>query len=365
MICSNGSMSIQQQLPPFYSAAAAGTLETAANSQSSADGGSSSSGIGSSLAAFSFSSSSSRSPLSDSASTGAASSSSSGSSGCGGEEDAEWCLGDTRRATRSRRSSGSRRPRARAQSQRQPLGGGGSSTRGNVAKKMMKNAREKERVKHVREQYEALDGLLGSRVERGSGHFSKVRILGTAIRRVKGLKRELGDEEDEPPYSLRREDEQPTAAIQPSPPLPPPHSPSINLNCDERLEVEPGDVHQTAAPPNSSFDSFFHEEIVPSYAAEVPPDDLPPAYFTYNAGAEFPPVLGSPCLFSYPGGSPGPSTTLPPPSSSLVYSPEIAPGHISGGAPGSIGVLSPLGVSPPPQHPYHCGSDVWMAIGCN
>ena len=151
--------------------------------------------------------------------------------------------------------------------------------------------------------------------------------------------------------------------VEPSPPPLPPPPPQINLNCDERLEVEPADLHQQAT--NTSFDGFFQEEIVPTYT-EVAPDDLPPAYFSYNSGADFPPVMSSPCLFSLPSGSLGP--TLPPPSSSLVYSPEMA-GHLthsSGAAPASIGgPLSPLGVSPPPQHPYSCGSDVWMAIGCN
>ena len=332
----------------------------AAISQCSADDGSSSSGIGASLTAFSSSSSftSSRSPLSDSAS------STSGCGGAGEDDDADWRLEETRR-TRGRRNN--RRGRTRALRQRQQLGGATASGGGATeAKKKLKNAREKERVKNVRGEYEALNLKLGDRVERGSGHFSKVRTLQAAIRRVEHLLREAGEDLDtesaEDESTPRRQPARAVAACSTLEPIPPPPPPpqSINLSCDERLE-EP-DIHQQA-PSNTSFDSLFQEEVYTG-------GDMPPAYFSYNSDFP-PPVLGSPCLFPFSGGSPGP--TLPPPSSSLVYSPDIG-GHMthpSGAAPGSIGggggggPLSPLGVSPPPQHPYHCGSDVWMAIGCN
>ena len=99
-----------QQLPSYF--------YSAASLQSSSADCRSSSGIGSSLAAFSSSSfSSSRSPLSDTESSIGASS----TSGCGGEEDADWCLprAETRR-TRGGRSR-NRRARRRGEGQRQPL----------------------------------------------------------------------------------------------------------------------------------------------------------------------------------------------------------------------------------------------------
>jgi hypothetical protein len=241
-------------------------------------------------------------------------------------------------AVHRRARGGQRQPLDRV-----PVNRGGPS----ASKKEQKNAREKERVKNVREEYEALGAVLGSQIERGSGHFSKVGTLAAAIRNIRELQETVEQTTTQ---------ESGTVGVEPSPPPLPPPPPQINLNCDERLEV---DSAQQAA--NASFDGFFQEEIVSTYT-EVAPDDLPPAYFSYNSGADFPPVMSSPCLFSLPSESPGP--TLPPPSS-LVYSPEMA-GHLthsSGTAPASIGEpLSPLGVSPPS---YSCGSDVWMAIGCN
>ena len=212
-----------------------------------------------------------------------------------------------------------------------------------AAKNTQKNDREKESVKNLREAYEALGAVV--RVERGpSGHFSKVRTLAAAIRHIR---------------EQTTTQEAGAVGVEPSPPPLPPPPPQINLYCDERLEVEPAELHQQA-------DGFFQEEIVPTYTHEVAPDNLPPAYFSYNSGADTPPVMSSPGLSSLPSES---VPTLPPPPSSLVYSPEMA-GHLThscGAAPASIGgPLSPLGVSPPPQHPYSCGSeDMWMAIGCN
>ena len=249
---------------------------------------------------------------------------------------------------------------------------GGPST----AKKEQKNAREKERVKNVREEYEALRAVLGSRVERGSGHFSKVRTLEAAIANIRELQEVILQQTVE-----QTTQEAGTVGVEPSPPPLPPPPPQINLYCDERLEVEPAELHQQAdgffqeeivltstevepADLHQQADGFFQEEIVPTYT-EVAPDNLPPAYFSYNSGADTPPVMSSPGLSSLPSES---VPTLPPPPSSLVYSPEMA-GHLThscGAAPASIGgPLSPLGVSPPPQHPYSCASDMWMAIGCN
>ena len=58
---------------------------------------------------------------------------------------------------------------------------------GVIVKKMVKNEREKTRVRIVRHGYEELCAALGDRVERGSGHFSKVRTLTAAIRRIEEL----------------------------------------------------------------------------------------------------------------------------------------------------------------------------------
>ena len=58
---------------------------------------------------------------------------------------------------------------------------------GVIVKKMVKNEREKTRVRVVRHGYEELCAVLGDRVERGSGHFSKVRTLTAAIRRIEDL----------------------------------------------------------------------------------------------------------------------------------------------------------------------------------
>ena len=317
-----------QQLPSFYSAPAAASLQ----SSPSVDYGSSSS-----LAAFSSSYSfcSSRSPLSDTESSIGASS----TSVCGEEEDADWCLPQAETRPTCGGHSSNRRARRRGGDQRQPLdrvpvNRGGPS----AAKK--KNAREKEKVKNVREEYETLGAVLGSRVGRGSGHFSKARILADAIRHI----RELQEVMLQKTVKQTTTQEAGTVGVEPSSPLLPPPPQQINLNCDERLQ-----------PTNTSLGGFFQEEIVPTYTHEVAPDDLPPAYFSYNSGADTPPVTSSQCLFSLPSGGPLP------PFSSLVYSPEMA-GHLthsSGAAPASIGgPLSPLGVSPPPQHPYSCGSDV-------
>lgn len=58
---------------------------------------------------------------------------------------------------------------------------------GVAIKKKVKNAREKERVRAVRQEYEELHAVLGDRVERGSGHFSKVGTLAAAIRCIEDL----------------------------------------------------------------------------------------------------------------------------------------------------------------------------------
>ena len=151
-----------QQLPPCFYSAVAASLQP-----SSADCGSSS-GIGSSLAAFSSPSFSSSSfPLSSGTESSISASS---TSGCGGEEDTECCPSwvETWRTS----ASGGRSRNGRARRRRGP----------SAAKKKQKNAQEKERVKKVREEYDALGAVLESRVEKGSGHFNKVRTLAAAIR---------------------------------------------------------------------------------------------------------------------------------------------------------------------------------------
>ena len=59
-------------------------------------------------------------------------------------------------------------------------------------KKKVKNAREKERVLAVRHEYDELAAVLGDRVERGSGHFSKVGTLAAAIRCIEDLMKVRG-----------------------------------------------------------------------------------------------------------------------------------------------------------------------------
>ena len=159
-----------QQLPPcFYSAVA---VDAASLQPSSADCGSSS-GIGSSLAAFSSPSFSSSSfPLSSGTESSISASS---TSGCGGEEDTDCCPSwvETWRTS----ASGGRSRNGRARRRRGP----------SAAKKKQKNAREKERVKKVREEYDALGAVLESWVEKGSGHFNKVRTLAAAIRYIREM----------------------------------------------------------------------------------------------------------------------------------------------------------------------------------
>lgn len=128
--------------------------------QSAACSQSTSSGVSSSTSG-SFSSVSSLSP---------SGSNSSGSVGyC--DNDTEW-----------RRSSTSRRRRGRRGGRRQ-----GSAGTVEVVKKRVKNAREKERVRIVRQEYDKLGTVLGGHVDRGTGHFSKVRTLKGAIRIIQDL----------------------------------------------------------------------------------------------------------------------------------------------------------------------------------
>jgi hypothetical protein len=86
----------------------------------------------------------------------------------GEEEDADWSLACSRRAAGARRqacTSGGARSNRR---------GGADST---VVKKKVKNARKKERVKMVRQNYEELCAVVGARVERGSGHSHRYRVV--------------------------------------------------------------------------------------------------------------------------------------------------------------------------------------------
>ena len=288
--------------------------------------------------AATFSLSGSPTSLSDTASSGVW-------SGVADDQDADWCLETGRSRGRGKRGKRSRRI---AQLQQNGRSGGAI-----VAKKQLKNAREKERVKNVREQYEGLGVLLGERVERGSGHFSKVRTLAAAIRRIEDLWRGVPDA-----LPSQTVEHLQAACLEPSPPPPPQLQPAvINLSCEERLEPALQPYTET---PNSSFETLFPEEITPTYPTT---EDLPPAYtpyFSYSSGAEFPPI-GNATLFPC-----SPDLTLPPPSSTLVFSPELT-GHVThpGGAiPTSIGTLSPLGV-PSTAQTYHAGSDIWLAIGCN
>ena len=85
--------------------------------------------------------------------------------------------GESRTSLSCQRASSSKRNRRRRS------GRGGRS----VADKMVKNKKEKERVRIIRQGYEGLCAVVGDCVERGSGHFSKVRTLAAAIRRIEEL----------------------------------------------------------------------------------------------------------------------------------------------------------------------------------
>lgn len=235
---------------------------------------------------------------------------------------------------------------------------------------MMKNAREKERVRLVREEYMELSAVLGDRVERGSGHFSKVSTLEAAIRCIEDLMKvrsQLVSDEalscPSTPQDVQLEVMSPTHFIYTLcncaflPPQSrcedstdassPDITPGINLNCDERLE--PPEVHDLDNLPCPALDM---STVPPVYPAATP-------YFGYSSPGDFPPVTGnSSCMFPFPGSSPG----LPPPSSFLC-SPDLA-GHTPLPTVPMTENLSPLSTSPP-QHPYQCGTDVWLAIGCN
>ena len=328
---------------------------SAANSQLSSASSGNSSGIGSSLAQ----SSPTLSSVSDTFSSIGSCSWTAGPSG--EAEDSEWCLEEEEGKPRRGRKRG-RRSRNGGRRNQQGVGGAAAGGGGGVRKR--KNDREKERVRDVREQYEQLSAALGDLVERGSGHFSKVRTLGTAIHRVEDLLEELGCSVSQPAERICDNILQ-TAGGRSEVPCEDTHSsPPPNLSCEESMEPELHPYPTTEAP-STSFDTLFPEEMTsgyPSTQEDVLPTYSTTPYFSYSPAAEFPPMLGSSCLFPFPGNSPGP--TLAPPSS-LHFSPEMVPHQVGGVIPTSTGVMSPMGMSPPPQLPCQCGSDIWLAIGCN
>ena len=57
-----------------------------------------------------------------------------------------------------------------------------------AARKKAKNDRENKRVRHLREQYDILAKKLGDHMNRGSGHFSKLRILKAAVTHIQELR---------------------------------------------------------------------------------------------------------------------------------------------------------------------------------
>ena len=275
----------------------------------------------------------------------------------GDQDDVEWCL-KRPSCRRSKAKSGGRRVRRGQQ---------GTAASSAVEKKGVKNAREKERVWNLRQKYEELLAVLGQSVDRGTGHFSKVRTLARAIRRIDDLMQSLDSAEGEPST---------TSTNEPSPPFPfsqredeaaaseREKSPGINLSCEERLEP--------AADPYSTVHSYSSStstnslDFLPDLHSDISPVLSTTPYFSYSSPTEFPPVIGnSSCMFPYHGNSPGPSvglSTSPP----LLCSPELANRMSHPVVP--PGTLSPLSMSPPhpQQHPYHnCGSDVWLTIGCN
>ena len=236
----------------------------------------------------------------------------------GETEDREWCLEEEQGKPRR----GRKRRRRKSQ---QGVGGAAESWGGGVKKR--KDDREKERVRNVRDRYEQLSAALGDLVE--SGRFSKVRILGTAVHRVEKLLEEVGGSVSQPAERIcvilqtaGGRSEVPCEDTPSSPPLP-------NLSC-----MEP-ELHPYPTP-STSVDTLFPEEITPGYPS-TPEDVLPTystaPYFSYSPAAEFPPMLGSSCLF--PGNSPGP--TLAPPYSLHHFSPEMVPHQVGGVIPTSTG----------------------------
>ena len=126
---------------------------------------------------------------SSSSSSGSSISPSSSLASEGSHGSCAWVAG-CKRTKRSRRKSGA------------------SSSGRSAADKEAKNAREKERVRIVGTHYKELHTVLGDRVERGSGHFSKVRVLAAAIKyieelngKIGGLSEELGDSPNSPEVS--------------------------------------------------------------------------------------------------------------------------------------------------------------------
>ena len=104
--------------------------------------------------------------------------------------------------------SGGRRRKAEAREkekeqerrENQPADGGRSARKRRAADS------EKKRVRNLQEQYKQLSAVrVGDLVERGSGHFSKVRTLGAAIRRLEDLQ-QLGSSVSQPPERISRWD---------------------------------------------------------------------------------------------------------------------------------------------------------------
>ena len=121
-----------------------------------------------------------------------------------------------------------------------------------AAKKKQKNDREKERVKNLREAYEALGAEV--RVERGpSGHFSKVRTLEAAIRHIRELQEVM----------LQKTVKQTTTEEAASSPAP------LLFHHHPRRSTSTA----TSGACCQQADGFFQEEIVLT-STEVEPADL-------------------------------------------------------------------------------------------
>ena len=132
-----------------------------------------SAGTSSSTASSASGSLAAESSASPSPSASSSSESQSGSYDCG-EKDVEWSQKSCRRP-RGRRGQRRRAPQRTA---REPC---------RIQKKKLKNAREKKRVLFLRRRYGDLSKVLGDYIERGSGHFSKVRVLAAAFKKITEL----------------------------------------------------------------------------------------------------------------------------------------------------------------------------------
>ena len=177
--------------------------------------------------------------------------------------------------------SGGRRRKAEAREkekeqerrENQPADGGRSARKRRAADS------EKKRVRNLQEQYKQLSAVRV--VERGSGHFSKVRTLGAAIRRLEDLQ-QLGSSVSQPPERISRwdtafpeEERCENAHSSPSPPrLEPAETPSTSYSPPPRLE--PAETPSTI-PSKTEILPHQMDVVIPTLT-RMGPSPLPQPY---------------------------------------------------------------------------------------